>query len=102
MNLFRRPAECSKPVPQLLQAPPKPASTAVLNAGQVALLHPAVNALIHAPISLQTTAQLYDTLRNSVITPPAPWPQQLYRFDHLVSLPTKENEVSVLFVFYSL
>lgn len=55
-------------------------------------------------VNAHGTALMLDTLYNSAIIPPEPWPQALHRFDSMVMIPTTDGEgkaaLTPVFVFY--
>lgn len=87
------------PPPVVLRADLPPAATVVLSAAEVEKLLPALWELFHGQLSNQALAQMYDTLLNSAVTPPPPWPQKLYRFSHMIQLASTKGHALFL-VFY--
>jgi hypothetical protein len=92
------------PLPVVQAELPMPAprnGAVVLYPGQIARLSPALAKLMSGDVDARTVALTLDTLHNSAITPPDPWPQTLHRFDSLVCIPTGSG-VTPAFVFYPL
>lgn len=93
-----------KRVPVVLPTPPAPAKTGtvILTLPQVLKLLPALQSFAPIAVSPEGIARIYDTALNSVVTPPAPWPQTLHRFVHIINLPADNGRFVTYFVFYPL
>lgn len=74
----------------------------ILTLAQVAEIVPAIKTLSPVVVSPDSMAKLYDTLLNSAVVPPAPWPQVPHKFDHILNLPTDNGRHVTYFVFYPL
>jgi hypothetical protein len=89
---FRRNwAKARAPLALPVENPPSPKNnggTCILYLGEVALLIPAVKALMSGPVDSRVVAKIHDTLGNSAIVPPPPWPQVPHRFEYLITIPS--------------
>lgn len=75
-----------------VKSPPKPAEckpACILYLTELYPTLPAVKALFDGrPVDTASVSFLYNTLNNSAVVPPTPWPQQPHRFEHIVMLPS--------------
>lgn len=84
--------------PSIAPSPPAPSKsgTVVLTFAEVVEQIPAFAHLGGMMIQADSMAKIYDTLRNSVIVPKHPWPQQPVQFNHMVAFPNR----GMYYIFY--
>lgn len=84
--------------------PVKLAPCCVLYAGQIGMMIPTIGEMLQKPIGQFEIGRIIDTLRNSCIVPPKPWPQVPHRFEQCILLPSDDGKGNRLlipaFVFY--
>lgn len=74
-----------------VESPPTPKNnggTCILYLPQVLEKLPTLKPIFAGPVDAVIIARLIDTLRNSAIVPPAPWPQVPHRFEHMLTIPS--------------
>lgn len=87
-------------IPRKLGMPPTPnySGTVILSFAEVVEQIPSFSALGRMTVQPDSLAQIYDTLRNSVVVPKTPWPPTPVRFNHMVAFPNR----GMYYVFYPL
>lgn len=77
-------------------------NTAILTLTEVLTLLPTLATHFSGEISPNVIAKFYDTLLNSVVVPPKPWPDAHYKFSHMLTFPTSNQRHVTYFVFHPL
>lgn len=96
---------CAVGTPPQQAAKPRPkVATVVLTWAEASKLIPALEKHGRTVPTPSNLAEIYDTLLNSVVMPPPPWPQYLVRFTHVISLPAGAplGSTTPFFIFYPL
>lgn len=86
----------------LAHLPPAKVNTVILTLTEVLILLPTLATHFSGEITPNVIAKFYDTMLNSVIVPPKPWPNAHYKFSHMLTFPTSNQRHVTYFVFHPL